>query len=583
MAGMQRARGCRIQPSRIDRTPVICSFIKPLIEFAWPHRLALALGTLFMVAETAVALTVPWLGGRFATDLLGGDRPSMLTVLLLIAGLFSVQALLRVIGGYVFAKRAALILADIRVRLYDHIQSLPMSFFQSRQQGALLSVLSYDVAVLSHFISGTLVGIVPMLMTVLGSVIFMLSIDAWMALAAAVAIPVFYLLIKVAGRSMRPVSIQLQEAHGQAFAVEEENISMLPAIKVFTREGTESARYQQRVKEIVRLTLQQQWSESALGPGVQWIAGLGVLVILWLAGDRIDTGRLATGELVAFLLYATVLTRPVSALAGVYGQTQRARASMDRVGAVLSASPERYLPTAPTIKISAGRIEMLDISFAYPEREMVLKNFSLHVAAGETIALTGENGTGKTTIISLLMRLLEPQAGRILIDGVDISTVNLTSLRSQIAVVTQQVYLFNGSVRDNIGYGLPGADESAIRHASELAQAHHFIASLPNGYDTVIGDHGVRLSGGQRQRIALARALLKNPPILILDEATAMFDPEAELHFLEDCRDVLRARTVLLITHRPASLALADRVIHLSSAQGSAETWPRIDVVKGTG
>jgi len=562
-----------------ESTNVIATFIRPLLEFARPHRFALTVGIFFMVVETGVSLAVPWLGGRLVNDFLGGNRPSMVTILMLIAGLFTAQALLRVASGYVFAKRAVLILADIRVRLYEHIQSLPVAFFQQRQQGALLSILSNDVAVISYYLSGTLIGVVPMLMTVIGSVVFMLTIDTSLAIVAALAIPVFYLLIKVAGRRARPVAHELREAYAQAFAVEQENIEMLPAIKAFTLETLQTARYKTRVDDVVRLTLKQQWLDSAMGPGVQWFAGLGVLVIFWLAGDRIDAGRLATGELVAFLLYATLLTRPVSALAGFYGATQRARASMERMQTVFGAQLERYLRDSPEIVFPAGRIQFVDLTFAHPDREPVLKDFSLDISARETIAITGENGAGKSTLISMLMRFIEPQSGRVLIDGIDIAGVGLTRLREQIAVVPQNVFLFNGTVRDNIGYGRADSGEADVAQAAQLAQAHRFIVTLPDGYDTIIGDHGVRLSGGQRQRIALARALLKNPAILILDEATAMFDPEAELDFLNDCRDVLRTRTVLLITHRPASLALADRVVRLSPKGEADATWPRIEIV----
>lgn len=554
-------------------------FLRTLVQLASPHRSALIVGMLFMLVESAVALAVPWFGGRFASDLMDGNRPNMNTVLLLLAVLFTAQTILRIAGGYIFARLAVLVLSDLRVRLYQHVQSLPLAFFQQRQQGAVLSILSSDVSIVSYYLSGTVVGIVPTAITILGSLIFMLSIDKWMAVIAAIAIPAFYMVIKLFGRGIRPLMLELQEAYAQAFALEEETLSMLPAIKTFTRESVELVKYQTRVDDVIRLTLKEQRIESALGPGVQWLAGLGVIAVLWFAGDRVGTGTLGTGALVTFLLYTTLLTRPVSALANVYGQTQRARASMERLQSVLAQSPERYQPGAPPLAATAGRIDVVDVTFAYPNRPPVLRNFSLTVAAHETVAITGENGTGKTTLISLLVRLIEPHSGRVLIDGVDIASVSLTSLRTQIAVVPQLTYLFNGTVRDNIAYGEAGCTAAAIQKAAEIAQAHEFISSLPEGYETVIGDHGVRLSGGQRQRVALARALVKDPAILILDEATAMFDPESELHFLEECREMLRGRTVLLVTHRPASLALADRVIRLSAGAEEALSSPRVDLV----
>jgi ATP-binding cassette, subfamily B, bacterial len=541
--------------------------LNELLGYAQPYRWPLTLSGLMMVAESGVALAVPWLGGKVAEGMLANALHDAGTVLFALLVLFAVQALLRFGNSYLLSRSAEHILADLRIRLYDHLQSLPLSFYHQRRQGEILSLLTYDVATLSGFISGTLLSVIPLLITVAGALVFMFSIDPVLSLIAATLVPLFYLLMKIIGRRLRPLASQLQEAHAGAVAIAEENLGMLPAIKTFTREPQESARYRRQIGEILHLSAKQRAIYAGLGPAVQLLAAAGIVLVLWLGGERISGGSISPGALITFLLYTTLLTRPVSALADVYGQTQGARGALERLQSVLTEWPEPFARHARELPPVRGEIEFRNVSFASPSRPPALQDFSLHIRAGETIALTGENGAGKSTLAHLLMRLHEPDSGQILVDGTDIAEVSLASLRSQIGVVPQHVMLFNGSVRGNIGYGRPDPSQAEIEVAARAARAHDFILRLPQGYDTLIGDRGVRLSGGQQQRVALARALLKDPPILILDEATAMFDPEGEREFLEECREALKHRTVLLITHRPASLALADRILKM--AEGS--------------
>jgi ATP-binding cassette subfamily B protein len=312
--------------------------LRLILGFAWPWRGTLALCALLMLAETGVALAVPWLAGQFAGQLLTGlaQAGGLLLVALLV--LFAVQALLKFANSWLLGRTAEYILADLRTQLYDHLQALPLAYFQQRRHGEILALLTNDVARLASYISGTLLSVVPLVLTVAGAALMMLRIDARLTLIVVLMIPLFYMLLKVLGRRLRPLSSQLQQAHADSVAIAEENLSMLPAIKTFTREPLESARYRGKIESILHLSNQERLIYAALGPGVQFLAAAGMVLILWqLSGPM--AGR-SPAEIVSFLLYATLLTRPVSALADVYGQTRQAHGALERLSAVLAEHPE---------------------------------------------------------------------------------------------------------------------------------------------------------------------------------------------------------------------------------------------------
>jgi len=542
-----------------------------LLQYITPHLATLVLVLVLLTANSLVALAQPWIAGKLASAALGGgggnDFIEIQRILLLWLGLITINSILSFCTSYLVGNTGERMAARLRKRVYEHMQVLPIGYFQSRRAGESLSLLSNDAMIISGFVTTTLVSLMPLLLTFFGAFYIMTRLDLQIALVAVLLVPVYYLAMKLIGLKIRPIATDWVHAWSRMIAFVEENLGLLPVIKSFGREKREAQRFDSRNTELLMLSKRQILVQSILAPTISFLAASGLLLLLWLGIRHVVIHEITPGDLVSLLLYAMLMTRPISGLAGVYGEIQRTRGATDRLVDFFDEQPEPPELGLPGLDQVKGHIKFERVSFAYPGRRPLLRDMDLEIKAGETIALTGVNGSGKSTLAYLLMRFIEPTSGRIMIDGRDIRKYSLESIRHSVGLVAQHTLLLNGSVAENIAYGRYEASKEDIQRAARASGAHDFIIQLPDRYDTTIGDQGIRLSGGQRQRLSLARTLLSDPPILILDEATAMFDPQGEEDFIDECSDLLEQRTVILITHHPASVALANRVVKVEDAR----------------
>ncbi len=528
------------------------------------------------LTQYAAGLSVPWISGRLTAALVengGLERAALNTLFAGLALALVAQGALAIANIRQSARLQMTLAARMQVRLYAHLQTLPLNFFNQRRTGALLSLLNHDAAQIAAFVATAIGPALPHVLTFLLALGLMMHIDWMLGALAGMAVPLFFLAAKFLMRRIRPLSTALSESYGRAEAHAESQLSAMLLIKAFNRSTKSTIDYAREVRGVSDAAQQVAMALGRIQPGLNLFAGLFAVALVWLLSGRLTAGVLGPGELVSFLMYGYFLARPMSLLASLYGQLQHARASAARISAVLETAPEPRGDPGRILSNARGEIEFRDVRFTYPERPLVLDGVDLHIRAGETLALVGDNGSGKTTLAHLLMRFADPAEGEILLDGENLQNIDIKNLRAQIGLVPQSVLLLDGSIADNIALGRKLVTRKRIESAARLAQAHTFIDTLPEGYDTQVGERGVKLSGGQQQRIAVARALLDNPPLLVLDEATAQFDADSEARFLKSLKSAFENRTVLLITHRPAALAVADRIARLSKGRILEETF----------
>ncbi len=542
-----------------------------LLGFLRPYRA----GTIWSLVLAAVAMgatvAIPFLTGRGIDAVTRGDKSD----LKLYAGLVVLAALARValsVARRLVSGRVSLgVELDLRNRLYAHLQTLELGFFARQQTGQLMSRATVDLASVRFFLGYGLVFIAQSALTILLASFAMFLLQPGLAALALIPVPFVVLIAARYGRISRPALTEVQQRIAELTADVEENVSGVRVVKAFAAEDRQLERFRGTVARVFDQSIVTTRMRAFYNPFIGFLPNLGLAVVLLVGGRQVVNGSLTLGDFTAFYAYLLMLIAPMRQLGIALGLAQRATASGTRIFELLDREPELAAASgAPPLPPGAGRVELDDVSFAYDGAAPALRDVDLVVDAGTTVALVGATGSGKSTLVLLLGRLYDPTTGSVRIDGADVRDVDLRSLRSEIAVVDDDPFLFSASVHDNIAYGRPEATREEVERAAERAQAAAFIEALPDGYDTRVGERGLTLSGGQRQRIAIARALLADPRILVLDDATSSVDASTEQAIKEALREVMAGRTTFVIAHRLSTIALADEIVVLEDGRIAA-------------
>lgn len=454
------------------------------------------------------------------------------------------------------------VIKDLRNSLYSHLHELSMSFFYKNSTGELVSRIMSDVAMLQGTVSHALIYVLRDFFTVIGLLAVIFYMDWRLALVSLIFIPMAAVPIVVFGKKFRRISTSYQQGIGEASNFLNETVRGIRIVKAFCAEEQEKRRFAVKMQQLFDILMTETRYRSLSHPLIEFLGGIGMALIIWFGGMEVLKGHSTPGTFMSFLTALVMLYEPVKGVSKLNATVQSGLAGAARIFALLDTEPEIHEQAqAIALPPFSRQIEFRDVTFAYQPGEPVLRNISLKIAQGEVIAVVGPSGGGKSSLASLLPRFHEVTAGAVLIDGHDLRDLTLHSLRSQIAIVTQQTILFNDTVRSNIAYGSPNCSEEEVRRAAAAAFALEFIEAFPQGFDTVIGESGVRLSGGQQQRISIARAILKNAPILILDEATSALDTESERKVQQALDNLMKNRTTLVIAHRLSTIKNADRIV----------------------
>ena len=555
-----------------------------IFHYLMPYRLAFFLGLVFLLFSALTLLSFPFVAGKLIDIAQGGSWivDDVNSIAWILIGILAVQSIFSFFRVWLFALVSEQSMRDIRKELYSRLVRLPMSFFDKRRTGELLSRITSDVGQLQETFSTTLAELFRQVITLVAGIGFLLYNTPKLTLFMLGSFPVLVLIAMVFGRFIRTLSKKTQDELAAANVIVEETLQSISTVKSFVGEAYESARYGKSLNTVVGVALTAAKYRGAFISFIIFALFGGIVGVMWYGSSLVASGEMSVGELVSFVLYTTFIGGSIAGLGDIYSQLQKAIGSSERVLEILEEEVEQE--KGQVSENFEGRIDFSAVGFHYPTRPEVevLKNVSFQIQSGEKVALAGHSGAGKSTIIQLLLRFYEAGKGEILVDGMNVNDWNLKALRSKIGIVPQEVLLFGGSIRENIGYAKPGATEEEIIQAAKKANAWQFISLFPEGLDTLVGERGVKLSGGQRQRVAIARAILKDPAILILDEATSSLDAESESLVQQALDELMKGRTTLIIAHRLATIRKVDRIYALSEGQ-IVEQGSHQDLIKTEG
>jgi ABC-type multidrug transport system fused ATPase/permease subunit len=539
-----------------------------LLGFLRPYRRQLWGSLAFAWLAMGMTVLIPWLVGRAVNAIQAQNKPDLLPLALAIVGASILRLGLTVVRRLVAGKVSLGVEFDLRQTFYAHLQRLELGFFDSQQTGQLMSRATVDLSAIRFFLGYGLVFITQNLLTIVLASAVMLAINPLLALISLLPAPFIIYTASRYNRVSRPALQEVQQRIAELTAEAEENVSGIRIVKAFAREEYQLQRFQRSVTRVFDQSIYSTRLQAFFSPLIGLLPQLGIALILLVGGRMVIDGNLSLGNFTAFYTYLVMLAGPLRMLGVAMGMAQRAIASGNRMFEIIDREPRiQSPPGAPPLPAGGGAVALRGVSLRYGSTSAALEGVDLEVEAGKVVALVGPSGAGKTSLVALIARLYDPDEGSVLVDGADVREIDVGSLRSEIAFVADDSFLFTASVAENIAYARAGATREEIELAARRAQADGFIRDLPDGYETRVGERGLTLSGGQRQRIAIARALLADPRILILDDATSSVDATTEAAIKDGLREAMTGRTTFIIAHRLSTVSLADEIVVLDGGR----------------